>query len=46
MHKLSGGRYKETNCCKIGAIFQGWKERRVDIYQKGIGYYNEKDELR
>lgn len=26
MRKRSGGRYREA-CCKMGAIFTGWKER-------------------
>lgn len=46
MRKLSGGRYRESMCCKFGAIFQGWKERKVKIYLKGVGYYNESSELR
>jgi hypothetical protein len=46
MRKLSGGRYRESMCCKMGAIFQGWKERKVNIYLKGVGYYNEKGHLR
>lgn len=30
----------------MGSIFKAWKERRVDVYLKGVGYYNEKGQLR
>ncbi len=46
MKKRSGGRYRETNCCKFGAIFKGWKQREVAIFLKGVAYYNEKAQIR
>jgi hypothetical protein len=41
MRKRSGGRYKESACCKLGAILQRWKQRSVAIFLKGVAYYNE-----
>ena len=46
MRKRSGGRYKESACCKLGSILQRWKQRSVAIFLKGVAYYNEKGNIR